>query len=140
MNEGRGWLHNILNGLPRSQETLAQACSLLGSLLVSCTLSLILVMPLTEYFWNPDNFAHGGPDFEFGLLTVLTSFCLLQILLQLGKRNLLLATVLKYWRACLFRAGQSVKPPRGHRGLFLTSLTVPLSCPMTGRYDLPLKI
>lgn len=32
---------------------------------------LLLLMPLTEHFWQWDKFPRGGPDVEFGILSLL---------------------------------------------------------------------
>jgi len=49
-------------------------------------LILLVIMPLTEYFWHFDNFLSGGQDFEFGLLAVLAFFGLVFVLLQHGRQ------------------------------------------------------
>jgi hypothetical protein len=48
-------------------------------LLVLCAVSIV-TMPLTQYLWTWDNFMHGGQDFEFGALMVLTLLCLALVL------------------------------------------------------------
>lgn len=97
-------------------------------------------MPWTEYIWNPDNFTHGGPDFELGLLTILTGFCLLLTLLQIGKKNLHLIMALREGLAVLFRPRFFAKKPRTQDGWFLPPHASSLPGPMPARYSLPLQI
>jgi hypothetical protein len=43
---------------------------------------LVLVMPLTEYFWNFDHFLRGGQDIELGLFSLLMVICLILVMLR----------------------------------------------------------
>jgi hypothetical protein len=43
----------------------------LSGLLILLTMSLLLVMPVTEHLCNWDHFLRGGPDVEFSLLAWL---------------------------------------------------------------------
>lgn len=59
-----------------------------GSMLVSLSAILILLMPLTEYFWHFDHFLRGGEDFEFGLLAFFTILCLAMLLVKSGESRM----------------------------------------------------
>lgn len=52
-------------------------------LLSVCGFSLIA--PLTQHLWTWDRFLHGGQDFETGLLLILTSVCLIPVLIHACK-------------------------------------------------------
>jgi hypothetical protein len=43
---------------------------------------LVLVMPITEYFWNFDHFLRGGQDIELGLFSLLMVTCLILVMLR----------------------------------------------------------
>jgi hypothetical protein len=64
-----------------------QARTLAGRVLIVLTALLLAVSPWTEYYWDFDNFLHGGQDFEFGLLATITVFCLVLVLLQHSKQG-----------------------------------------------------
>ncbi len=136
----RGALLSHLYGYPVSREALPRACSALSSFLVSCTVLLIAVMPWTEYFWNPDEFSHGAPDFELALLTVLTGLCLVLLVLQLCKQNRQLVMSARYWLSLFFRAKPLLRMPRAHSGLISHAHAIPLPSPVLGKYSLPLQI
>jgi hypothetical protein len=55
-------------------------------LLIAISISLI-TMPLTQHVWTWDRFLHGGHDFEFGMLTILTTLSLVLLLAQLCKQG-----------------------------------------------------
>jgi hypothetical protein len=40
----------------------------------------LITMPLTERIWTWDHFLHGGQDFEFTALAILTTLCLVLVL------------------------------------------------------------
>lgn len=67
-------------------------------LLLVCVFSLIT--PLTQHLWTWDRFMHGGQDFETGLLLILTSVCLIPVLIHACKATVTL--LLASWR-CLLR-------------------------------------
>ncbi|HUX27849.1 MAG TPA: hypothetical protein VMV39_03640 [Terracidiphilus sp.] len=62
-------------------------------LLLLLTGTMVAAMPLTERIWVWDHFLQGGHDFEFGLLAIATSLCLLLVLAHQREQcvNLLLA-------------------------------------------------
>ena len=78
-------------------------------MLVLFTAMLLAVMPLTEYFWHFDKFLRGGQDFEFGLLSLATVFCLVLITSQRRKEKVifLLAILQRLSFPCI-RAGRLI--------------------------------
>jgi len=47
----------------------------------------LITMPLTERIWTWDHFLHGGLDFEFTALAILTTLCLALVLAQHCKQS-----------------------------------------------------
>jgi hypothetical protein len=78
----------------------SQVCSVGGRVLILLTALLLAVMPWTEYLWHFDNFLHGGQDMELGLLSIVTIFCLVLVLLQDGKQRVTSMVVIRQWLSC----------------------------------------
>jgi hypothetical protein len=117
---------------------ISHACALGGRLLILSTAVLILVMPLTEYFWQFDRFLRGGQDFELGLLSLLTIFSLVLVLLQQRRQNLALLLNLRRWLSLIF---EDPGPRMANAcSLIALSVAVPLSSRALSRYNLPLQI
>lgn len=72
----RRWLN--LNAFADRSCLLVKICKLV--LLLVCT--LLVAMPWTQHLWTWDRFLHGGQDFETGLLLILTSLCLIPVLVR----------------------------------------------------------
>jgi hypothetical protein len=120
-------------------DAISQACALGGRLLILSTAVLILVMPLTEYFWQFDRFLRGGQDFELGLLSLLTIFSLVLVLLQQSRQNVALLLTVRRWLSLLFEAPD----PRvlaNACSLIAHSGSAPPSCRALCRYNLPLQV
>lgn len=118
----------------------AHACFALSRVFLACTVVLILAMPWMEYFWHFDRFLRGGQDFELGLLAVLTSFCLVLLLFQLGVNSLQFALALRRSLVRVLRTGRPVAMASSRAGLILLLHGVPLSGTTLGNYSLPLQI
>ena len=118
----------------------AHACFVLSRVLLLCTAVLLVAMPWTEYFWHFDRFLRGGQDFELGLLAVLTSFCLVLLLFQLGLNSLQLALALCRSLVHLLRTGLRMPMASARAGLMSLLHAVPLSGTTVGNYSLPLQI
>jgi hypothetical protein len=73
-----------------------------GRTLLLFTAILIVVMPWTEYFWHFDGFLHGGQDFELGILSVLTIFSLVLVLLQQRRQDVALLLIVQRWLSLIF--------------------------------------
>lgn len=60
----------------RARRNLGQVCAGLSRFLLLMVAIELVTMPLTQQVWTWDRFLHGGQDFEFGLLTIVTCLCL----------------------------------------------------------------
>ena len=110
-----------------------------GRVLIGFTVLLIAISPWTEYYWHFDNFLHGGEDFEFGLLATITVFCLVLVLLQHCRQDVMFWFALRRWLSALFRRPDSASPRLPFR-LAMVSHAVLLPDPKSGVYVLPLRI
>jgi hypothetical protein len=110
-----------------------------GRLLILFTVILIIVMPWTEYFWQFDGFLHGGQDFELGLLSVLTIFSLVLVLLQQRRQDVALLLTIRRWLSLVF---EDPGPQTVANACSLTanSDAVPLSSRALCRYNLPIQV
>jgi hypothetical protein len=75
----------------------SQVCSVGSRVLILLTAILLAVSPWTEYLWHFDNFLHCGQDMELGLLSLLTIFCLVLVLLQDSKQRVTSMVVIRQW-------------------------------------------
>jgi len=110
-----------------------------GRLLILFTAILIVVMPWTEYFWQFDGFLHGGQDFELGLLSLLTIFSLVLVLLQQRRQNLALLLTLRRWLSCVFE-DEDPRAVANVCNLIAHSDATPLSTQALCRYNLPIRV
>jgi hypothetical protein len=110
-----------------------------GWVLIALIALLTAVSPWTQYYWHFDNFPRGGEDFEFSFLCVLMGFCLLLILMQIGRQGVTLWFSLRRWLAVIFQ-----RPDR--LASIFSSHLIPADCavsppdPTPAVYDLPLRI
>jgi hypothetical protein len=65
----------------------ARVYAFIGRLLLAATAVSLITMPLTQHVWTWDHFLRGGHDFEFGMLTILTTLSLVLLLAQLCKQS-----------------------------------------------------
>jgi hypothetical protein len=100
---------------------------------------LVVLMPLTEYYWTFDKFLRGGQDLEFGLLSLAAVFCLVLVLCQQRRLGLMLILAL---RRCLWFVFHSAdQPARESFRLILAALHVtPRPHPALAGYTLPIQI
>ena len=110
-----------------------------GRLLMFLTLVLVVVMPLTEYFWHFDRFMQGGQDFELSLLAAMTFLCLILVLFQKGKRSVALLMALRRWLGFVFCAADP-GAPGSMSGLITLLHATPLPSASLGLYNLPQQI
>jgi hypothetical protein len=96
-------------------------------------------MPLTEYFWQFDGFLRGGQDFELGLLSLLTIFSLVVVLLQQRRQNVVLFLTVRRWLSLLF-GDANPRAVANAWSLIANSDAMPLSSRALYRYNLPLQI
>jgi hypothetical protein len=100
---------------------------------------LIVMMPWTEYFWQFDGFLHGGQDFELGLLSLLTIFSLVLVLLQQRRQDVALLLIVRRWLSRLFE-GPRPQVVANACGLTAHSDAVPLSSPALCPFNLPIQV
>lgn len=110
-----------------------------GRVLIVLTALLTAVSPWTEYYWHFDNFLHGGQDFEFGLLATITVFCLVLVLLHHSKQGVTSWFALRRWLSVLVQHPDPASPKLSLRSI-MAFHAVPLPDPISGVYDLPLRI
>jgi cytochrome bd-type quinol oxidase subunit 2 len=113
--------------------------ALAGRVLIVLTALLIAVIPWTEYYWDFDNFLHGGQDFELGLLATITVFCLVLVLLQHNKQGVTFWFALRRWLSVSLLYHDPAFPTLSSRSV-MASFAVPLPDPQSGLCDLPLRI
>jgi hypothetical protein len=116
-----------------------EARTLAGRVLIMLTALLIAISPWTEYYWNFDNFLHGGQDFGLGLLATITVFCLVLVLLQHNKQGVTFWFALRRWLSVSLPHHGPASSGLSFR-LVMASCAVPLPDPKSGLCDLPLRI
>jgi hypothetical protein len=116
-----------------------KACVTGGRSLLFLIAIVISVMPWTEYFWHFDKFLHGGgQDFELSVLSIVTIFCLVVVLLQQGKTSL--RVLLRVWRwsfGARQLPGFALTTFQGFRSIFRTDC---LGSPTLTLYSLPIQV
>lgn len=110
-----------------------------GRIALLFTVVLLVVMPWTEYFWSFDKFLRGGQDFEFGLLSIATIFCLVMVMLQHGKCSVDQSFSLRKWLSIVFRHDDPVVPG-SFMGLIAGLHVIAVPSPSLGLYSLPLQV
>jgi small-conductance mechanosensitive channel len=135
----RGRLKHASTAVRSPIDGISQAYALGGRLLILLTAILIFVMPWTEYFWQFDRFLFGGQDFELGLLSLLTIFSLVLVLLQQRRQNVALLLTVRRWLSRVFEDPdpRAVATPCS---LIAHSDVVSLSSSALSRYNLPIQI
>jgi hypothetical protein len=116
-----------------------RACVSAGRLFILLTASLLIVMPWTEYFWSFDRFLRGGQDFELGLLSVMIFLCLIIVLLQHCKADVLSLLTRRQWLHRFFRSAES-SSLRVVLSFQSKSFAVPLPVSELDRYNLPIQV
>jgi hypothetical protein len=54
----------------------------LGRFLLSLTSIVLIALPFTQHLWTWDRFLHGGQDFETSVLLIVTSLCLVLVMVR----------------------------------------------------------
>jgi hypothetical protein len=103
------------------------------------TAIVVMVMPLTEYFWHFDKLLTGGQDFEFGLLSFATIICLALVVLQHGKNSVRLFLSISTWFSIVFRSDNHAAPG-SFMGLIAALHAIAVPSPSLGQYTLPLQV
>lgn len=104
------------------------------------TAIVILVMPLTEYFWHFDQFLRGGEDFELGLLLVASIICLALVLLQHSKRLVQRLLSVPRWLSTLIGQENSVSGSCCRRWMSKVLPAVMVGGGPLGKCTFPLKV
>jgi hypothetical protein len=117
----------------------SQVCCLGGRVLILLTVLLLAVTPWTEYSWHFDNFLHGGQDMELGLLSIVTIFCLVLVLLQDGKQRVTSMVVVRQWLSSVFDQPDPLAPGSFH-GLNMASDAISLHGSSLGTYNPPIQV
>lgn len=114
----------------------ARVYAFIGRLLLAATAVSLITMPLTQHVWTWDHFLRGGHDFEFGMLTILTTLSLVLLLAQLCKQSvgLLLAAF------CRLFCGIGEHGPAWQGNLASTPRIDQLFAPHPSVTDFPLQI
>ena len=89
----------FLNCTPNMSQPNPSACAArvyaeIGRFLLMLTTVQLITAPVTQRIWTWDHFLHGGQDFEFSVLMLLMTLCLVLLLAQHCKQSVkcLLAT------------------------------------------------
>jgi hypothetical protein len=131
-------LKNLYTRNETHGQGLSEACVAGGRGFVLFATILILVMPLTEYYWTFDKFLRGGQDMEFGMLSLTAVLCLILVLSLQRKRRVVSLLAARQWLWSPFRRLQPL-----HRAsqatLVASDSPVPLDLALAG-YALPLQI
>lgn len=133
----RGNLKKVSTTHEELSGPLSRFCVAIGNVLVLLSAILVIVTPLTDYYWHFDRFLSGGQDCEFSLLCVLSICCLVIVLLQHSKS--IVAAIL-----CLRQRLKSV--PRGgaiasqNSGISAETRSQLLPDPVLTLYNLPLQV
>jgi hypothetical protein len=110
-----------------------------GRVLFVLTAVLLLVMPWTEYYWHFDKFLRGGEDLEFGLLFVITMFCLALVLVQRCEQGVISLFASRRW-LCFILKFADPSAPGSFLGLIAATQTAALPSPALRIYTLPLQV
>jgi hypothetical protein len=62
----------------------AHLYSNMGRLLLLLAALVLIALPFTQQIWSWDRFLHGGHDFETSVLLILTTLCLVLVLVRRG--------------------------------------------------------
>lgn len=62
----------------------AHLYSNVGRLLLLLAALVLIALPFTQQIWTWDRFLHGGHDFETSVLLILTTLCLVLVLVRCG--------------------------------------------------------
>ncbi len=81
----------------------------MGRLLLVLASAVLIALPFTQQVWTWDRFLHGGQDFETTLLLILTSLCLVLVMVRGCRQGIKL--LLTLWSQMLVRRGSAILQP-----------------------------
>jgi len=117
----------------------SQVCSVGGRVLILLTALLLAITPWTEYLWHFDNFLHGGQDMELGLLSLVTIFCLVLVLLQDSKQRVTSMVVIRQWPSSVLDQTDPLAPGSSFHGLNMGLDAIPPGSSL-GTYNPPIQV
>jgi len=79
-----------------------------GRLLVVLAAIMLVALPFTQQVWTWDRFLHGGQDFETTVLLILTSLCLVLVMVRGCHQGIKLLLV---WSQLLVRRCSAILQP-----------------------------
>jgi hypothetical protein len=121
------------------RQGLSQACAASGRTFVLFATILILVMPLTEYYWTFDKFLRGGQDMEFGMLSLAAVLCLILVLSLQRKRRVISFLAARQWLWSASRRRHRPVPTSSQAAIVISSGSL-AACPALAGYALTLQI
>jgi hypothetical protein len=135
----RGRLKHPSTTIRPPVDGISHAYALGGRLLIVLTAILLFVMPWTEHFCQLDRFLRGGQDCELGLLSLLTIFSLVLVLLKQRRQNVTLLLTVRRRLSCVF---EDEDPRTVAKACSLTahSEATPLSTQALCQYNLPIQV
>jgi hypothetical protein len=123
----------------RQADGVSGAYALGGRLLILAASLLIAVMPVTDYFWHFDKFLRGGQDFELGLLSLITIFSMVLVLLRQRRQDVAQLFTIQRWLS--FGSMDSDLPIRGGACSLVVDLHDPLTLhPALCSFSLPIQV
>ena len=148
-NPGKAYAQNratgFLNHTPNTSRLDLTACvcearvyARIGRLLLIVISVSLITMPLTERIWTWDHFLHGGQDFEFTALAILTTLCLALVLAQHCKQSVDLLLAARHLFSLICHDCVLAKTTRSDA--ISTFRNERVSSPVLGMYLLPLQI
>jgi hypothetical protein len=100
---------------------------------------VVVLMPLTEYYWTFDKFLRGGQDLEFGLLSLAAVLCLVLVLCQQRRLGLSLILALRRWLRFAFRRADRFAHNRS-REILAALHVAPVPHPTLAGHAFPIQI
>ena len=110
----------------------------IGRLLLIMIAVSLITMPLTERIWTWEHFPHGGQDFEFTALAILTTLCLVLVLAQHCKQSVDLLIAARHLFTLICHHFVLARTTRSDT--VSTFCNERVSCRVLGMYSLPLQI
>jgi hypothetical protein len=117
---------------------MARIYARIGRLLLILIAVSLITMPLTERIWTWDHFLHGGQDFEFTALAILTTLCLVLVLAQHCKQSVDLLVAARHLFSLICHHFVLARTTRTDTTSTFRNERV--SSPVLGMYSLPLQI
>lgn len=118
---------------------LSRFCVPAGAILLLLTAILVVLTPLTDYYWHFDKFLTGGQDFEFGLLSIISICCLVIVLMKHGK-SIVASILMLRQRLKPLPCSQASFMARQARIVRAVAESEPRPDPVLSLYTLPIQV